>query len=480
MSTYLHRLAYLVGMTSLFYLNAHATPEPNTLPPLESMNQLGELRTTLPALHRFHANHGIPVIVASTHQLPMVDITLTFKVGSAHDTYIRPDAHGTASMLATMLTQGTTRLNEDEFNIASETLGIELDASATKGTFAVSLRSLSTDKLAHAVSLMSEIITNPRLDEETLARNKNQLITSLQQHLQRPNYVASLAFGEAIFGAHPYAKPATGTAQSIQTLTRDDLLAYKNRFLVADNATISITGDVTKDEALHIANQLANSLSKSSPAPRPSIPSNAKAQHIHIHHNSPQTTIMMGNLNDNPNIFDEMHMQQNTNFSLGNEILAGGEFSARLMNEIRVKRGYTYGIYGSAQSLPNTSIYAISFSANGDVAKSAIIDTLAVINDTLATGVTPQELSTSKNSAIHGHPARFASNGDIHGLISRMNFYGIPDDYLTHRIQRIQHANLNDVNQALRKNVRPHEFVIVTVGNTPIDLSELGITSTTQ
>lgn len=482
MRTHLSHLAYFFCTICLFNLTAHATPSTpsHSLPPLESMNQLGELRSTLPTLHRFYANHNIPVIVASTHELPMVDISLTFKVGSAYDSHIRQDAHGTASMLATMLTQGTTRLNEDEFNVASETLGIELEASATKSSFSIHLRSLSGDKLGDAINLMNEIIKSPRLDTNTLARNKHQLITSLQQNLQRPNYVASLAFSEAIFDTHPYAKPTTGTIDSIQGLTSEDLLAYKNRFLVADNATITITGDVTKTQATHIANQLADSLNKAVPAPSLPVPTPATAQHIHITHNSPQTTIIMGNLNDAISIFNDSTMQETSDFALGNDVLAGGEFSARLMNEIRVKKGYTYGIYGSSQNLPTTSIYTISFSANGEVAKNAIIDTLNVINDTLTTGITHHELDVAKNSAIHGYPARFASNADIHGLIGRMNFYNMPDSYLTHRIHRVHRTNINNVNHLLRKNIRPNEFIIITVGDTPIDLNDIGIKSHIQ
>ncbi len=432
---------------------------------LTSINNAKPLKVTVPSIVHFNTKSGVPVSFVRAAALPIVDIDLRFNAGSARDGSLRADGFGIASMTATMLTQGSKKLAENDFTRAVETLGIDLSSSAYKDMFTISLRSLSDDEhLLPAVDLMTQMLTEPSFDKATLARNKARLLVGLQQQKQDPSSLASLAFNEALYGKHPYAHPSSGTLTSVPSIEQQDLIAFKDRYLVAANASLAITGNLSIDQAKKLAEDITANLPKGQAASVLAEPKAlTKGQHIHIDFPSSQTTVLMGQLGSK-RATDPKEQQQQTNFAVGNEVLAGGDFNARLMTEIRQNLGYTYGISGSMSPMLTRGPYQISFSTRNDKARMAIDASLKVINETLAQGITASEMQLTTDNLKNSFPMSFASNIGINGLLGTMNFYKLPDDYLTNYMSRINNVQLAEVNKTLRDTLDPNNFLIVTVG----------------
>lgn len=432
---------------------------------LTSLNDAKPLEVTVPTIQQFKTKAGVPVRFVQTTTLPIVDIDLRFNAGSARDGSIRKDGFGIANMTATMLTQGSKKLDENEFTRAVETLGINLNSSAHKDMFIVSLRSLSDDKhLLPAVDLMTQMLSEPAFDDQILARNKARLLVGLQQQKQDPNSLASIAFNQALYGEHPYAHQSVGTLESVPSINRQQLIDFKNRYLVAANASIAMTGNLTLNQAKKLAEEITAELPKGQAAaelPEPK-PLN-QTKHIHIPFPSTQTTILMGQLGSKRATNPE-DQQQQTNFAVGNEVLAGGDFNARLMTEVRQKLGYTYGISGSMNPMLARGPYQIGFSTRNDKARAAIDASLNVINNTLDKGITSNEMNLTTDNLKNSFPMGFASNTGINGLLGMMNFYQLPNNYLTDYVNRIDQVKLAGVNQTLRNTLKPDDFLIVTVG----------------
>ena len=435
---------------------------------LTSLDDVQPLSVTVPSIEHFTTQAGVRVSFVQAAALPIVDIDLRFNAGSARDGDVRMDdsnGFGIASMSATMLTQGTQNLAEDDFTRAVETLGINLNSSAYKDMFIVSLRSLSDDEhLLPAVDLMTQMLTTPTFDKEILARNKARLLVGLQQQKQDPGSLASLAFDKALYGDHPYAHPSSGTLESVPSIERQDLIAFKDRYLVAANASLAMTGNMTLEQARMIAETITANLplgTAASTLPEPKALS--QAQRIHIDFPSTQTTVLMGQLG-NKRATDAQAQQQQTNFAVGNEVLAGGDFNARLMTEIRQNLGLTYGISGSMSPMLTRGPYQIGFSTRNDKARTAIDASIKVIDDTLDQGITASEMRLTTDNLKNSFPMSFASNAGINNLLGMMNFYQLPDNYLTDYMNRIDKVNLTDVNQTLNDTLNPDKFLIVTVG----------------
>lgn len=432
---------------------------------LTSLDNIKPLQVTVPHIQHFKTSAGVPVSFVHTAALPIVDIDLRFNAGSARDGSMRAEGFGIANMTATMLTQGSKSLDENEFTQAVETLGINLSSSAYKDMFIVSLRSLSDDKhLLSAVDLMTQMLTQPTFDQQVLARNKARLLVGLQQQKQDPSSLASLAFDQALYGKHPYAHPSSGTIESVPSIEQKDLTDFQNRYLVAANASLAMTGNLTLAQAKKIAEDITANLpigEAASVLPEPQELD--KAQHIHIPFPSSQTTVLMGQLG-NKRATDPKAQQQQTNFAVGNDVLAGSDFNARLMTQIRQNLGYTYGISGSMNPMLTRGPYQINFATRNDKARAAIDASLEVINDTLDNGITSAEMRLTTDNLKNSFPMSFASNASINSLLGMMNFYQLPDSYLADYVSRIDQVQLSGVNQTMRDTLKPDKFLIVTVG----------------
>lgn len=227
---------------------------------------------------------------------------------------------------------------------------------------------------------------------------------------------------------------------------------------------MAITGNLSIDQAKKLAEDITANLPKGQAASVLAEPKAlTKGQHIHIDFPSSQTTVLMGQLGSK-RATDPKEQQQQTNFAVGNEVLAGGDFNARLMTEIRQNLGYTYGISGSMSPMLTRGPYQISFSTRNDKARMAIDASLKVINETLAQGITASEMQLTTDNLKNSFPMSFASNIGINGLLGTMNFYKLPDDYLTNYMSRINNVQLAEVNKTLRDTLDPNNFLIVTVG----------------
>lgn len=432
---------------------------------LDSLKSTQKLKVTLPKITHFETANGMKVALVQTHQLPMVDISVYFDAGSARDEAIKQGGFGLASLTASMLDQGTTGKSQDTLAEAIEQLGIGLQANAYKDMFTVSLRTLSDDNyLIPAVGLMTEIIAHPTFPQANLERTKAQYLVALQQEQEDPDTIASKTFSNALYGNHPYAHPTNGTLDSIPTLNQAELKAFAKKFLVASNANLAITGDISLAKARQIAEQISGQLAKGTPAPTlPDAKPLTEAKTIHVPFDSTQTSVIIGQLGDKRST-QPSDWQRQTNLDLANDVVGGANFQARLMADIRKKRGLTYGIYSGMTLMQSQGAYTISFSTRNEKADEAIQATLDVVNDTLKNGIRQDELELTKDSQINSFPLSFASNASINSTLGMMGFYELPDRYMTDAVARIEHATLDNVNQSYRNLIAPDKFLTVTVG----------------
>ena len=442
------------------------------LPLLDSLTDNKPLDLKIPHMERF-VEQGVPTIFTQIDELPILDISITFKGGSAKDDTIRPDGYGIANMTATMMTQGTHNLDENEFAEHAELLGARFGASTSRDAFHFTFRSLSDDKeLLPALDLFTDMIKNPRFDENILKRNLAQADLGFERDKQNPSRLAHLAFLKTLYGTHPYAMPTSGIQSSVATIHREDLIAYKNKYLTQDNAHIAITGDISISQAKTIAHRLVSALPKGEKVPNLPTPIPPKPQHIHLPYDSTQTHIYIGHLGDK-HTTDPTELQNHTNFSLGNAILAGGDFNAHLMTEIRKKGGYTYGIRGGMTTFDERGYYRISFSTQTDKATKAIEETLQVIKNTRKNGITDRELNLERTRRKYAYPMMLDTNSAIHNTALTLNYNNLPDSHITDYLVRLDNATLSDVNHALNTYIRPDEFIIITIGKQKPDLSHL-------
>src|SRR5919109_2920568 len=189
--------------------------------------------------HTITLPNGLTVVVSAKDKLPVVYLSVRFKVGSAND----PEGKaGLPEMPPRLLDKGPTTRTATAIAEELDFLGARLDASAGGTGSTVSLSLLAKD-IDRGLSLFADILQDSRFDTAELERERTSMLSQIQQRRVNPRQVVSEAFREVLYGEHPLHRPISGYASTVSQLTRDDILAFYQRFYVPNNAIIVMVGD---------------------------------------------------------------------------------------------------------------------------------------------------------------------------------------------------------------------------------------------
>ncbi len=278
--------------------------------------------------------NGMQVIVVLHHEQPVVSMRLLIRAGYAQDPQGKS---GVADLVAALLDQGTTTRSSQDIADQIDFIGGALGAGAGADlTFANTV--VLKDSFAFGMDLLNDVVRNPAFAPEEIDRQKEQAISSLQVSSRDPDYLADAVFNRLVYGFHPYGIPGGGTSDTIDRISRTDLLAFHSQFFVPNNMVLAVVGDVTSDEAFSAAERVFGSWARADlPARRVTEPPAPTRRLVVIDKpDSVQTEIRVGSLaipRKHPDYFA---------WDLAVKIL-GGEGANRLHQVLRSARGLTYG-----------------------------------------------------------------------------------------------------------------------------------------
>lgn len=408
-------------------------------------------------IQEWHTSAGTKVLFMAAPELPMFDLRLTFAAGSSKDQH----AFGLANLTNAMLNEGTGQLDAGQIAARFEDLGAQFSNGSYRDMAVLSLRSLNDPKLSTpALELFSTVTAQPSFPADSLARIKNQLLAGFEYEKQNPGKLASLALFEQLYGQHPYAHPSSGSAESVPTITRKQLQDFHRSYYTANNAQIALVGDLTLEQAKAISETVSARLPKGSAAAPTAKPTAHGASTTHIEFPSAQTHILLAQLAvkrgdpDYPALF------------LGNQILGGGGFGTRLMEEVREKRGLTYGIYSGLSPMQATGPFMINVQTRAQLSEATLQLVQDLLRDYIANGPTEAELADAKRESLGSFPLSAASNSAIVGQLAAIGFYDMPLTWMSDFMQDIQKLSVADVHQAFQRHLNPDQLVIVTAGPT--------------
>ncbi len=409
-----------------------------------------------PEIQHWKTSNGARVYFVAAPQLPMLDIRVVFDAGSARDGKLP----GLALMTNALLDAGASDLDEETIAERLEGLGAQLSSTALRDMAMVSLRSLSDARyLDPAVAILARIIGEPRFPEEVFQRERKRLLVSLRAEQQSPGDIASKAFYRAIYGEHPYASPVNGTEESLQALRRSDLQRFHQRYYVAANAVVALVGDLTREEAEKLAEQLVAPLSTGTAAPSlPAVKPLAGAVERSLPHPSTQTHILLGQPGMTRTDPDYMALY------VGNHILGGSGFGSRIMTEIREKRGLAYSAYSFFLPMRRKGPFQMGLQTRNETAAEAERLLREILVRFIEEGPTEKELIAAKKNITGSFPLRIDSNRDILEYIAMIGFYGLPLDYLETFNQRVEAVTGEAIRDAFRRRIDPRRLAAIRVG----------------
>lgn len=457
-------LILLIGLlTFIASRTAQAPGTPaTTTAPSEHLQSLAALEGQAPSrrnldIQTWQTAEGAKVLFVEARQLPMFDLRLTFAAGSSQDGGVP----GLAALTNAMLNEGVPGKDVSAIAEGFEGLGAEFGNGAYRDMAVASLRSLSaTEQRKPALQLFEQVIGQPTFPEDSLARIKNQLLAGFEYQKQNPGKLASLQLFERLYGTHPYAHPSEGNEQTIPPISAAQLRAFHQKAYAAGNVVIALVGDLSRAEAEAMAAEVSAALPKGPALPRIAQPQEPKAGPSHIEYPSKQTHLMLAQLGIDRRDPDYAALY------LGNQILGGGGFGTRLMEEVREKRGLTYGVYSGFSAMQARGPFMINLQTRAELSEGTLKLVQDILRDYLANGPTQTELDNAKRELTGSFPLSTASNADIVGQLGSMGFYDLPLTYLEDFVAQVQALDVAQVKAAMAKHLNPDALVIVTAGPT--------------
>ncbi|WP_424990704.1 M16 family metallopeptidase [Fluviibacterium sp. S390] len=397
---------------------------------------------------------GFTVWLVEEPAIPAVSLEILFKGGTSLD---QPGKRGATYLMTAILEEGAGDLDALGFAQARDDLAASFGFDASDDYVSVSARFLS-DTTDEAMALLSDALAAPRFDDDAVERVRAQVLVGLRGDAEDPDTVASTAFSEMTFGDHPYGTPGEGTIDTVAALTRDDLLAAHKGALAQDRVYIGAAGDISPERLAQVVDDLMARLPESGAALPPPVTPNFPGGVQVVPFDTPQSVITFaqpGLDRDHPDYFAAY---------IANQILGGSGFEARLMTEVREKRGLTYGIYSYLLGKDQADLLI----GRASTANARAAETIEVVRaewERMATeGPTEAEVAKAKTFLIGGYPLRFDGNAAIAGIMVGMQAGGLPIDYIATRNDRMAAVTVEDVRRVAGELLDPQVLTFLVVG----------------
>lgn len=397
---------------------------------------------------------GIEAWLVEDHKNPIITLSASFEGGAAAD----PEGkEGLAVLTSSLLDEGAGSYDSDAFRRKLEDLVIGLGFSAGQDNFGASLQTL-TENTDTAFELLRLAMTEPRFDAEPVERIRAQIIAGLKRSENRPQTIASRVWWQAAFPDHPYGRPSRGTVDSVGRITTEDMKAFANRVLTRSGMKIGVVGDITSERLGTLLDRTFGALPETgvSIPPVPAKPA-AIGETFVVESPVPQSVVVFGHrgiARDDPDRFAAAILM---------EVMAGG-FGSRLTEEIREKRGLTYGIYAYTLPLEDTELVMGGVSTRNDKVAETVGLVREIWAEMAANGPTEEEVSDAKTYLNGSFPMRLTSSRPIAGLLVSLQRNGRPIDYLDGRVERINAVTMADLKRVAKRLFLADELTFSVVG----------------
>jgi zinc protease len=405
------------------------------------------------------SNSGITAWLVEDHKNPLITMQFMVRSGSSIDPKTKT---GLAYLVSGLLDEGAGDLDSKSFQAALEKNSIALSFNARMDSFSGTLSTLTETK-EEAFLLLALAIKEPRFDPEPTLRVKSQIAASLRASKENPNNIAGKLWWQLAFPSHGYGRPKKGTPETLASITREDMKDYVNKNLIKDNISISVVGDITTGELSAVLDDIFGDL--------PSSSSRNELRDTRVK-NSGETVVVERDIPQSVVIFGHDGIKRDDAdwyaATILFEILAGG-FGSRLTEEIREKRGLTYGVAAYPLPLDKAGVIVGSVSTvNGRVAES-----IRLIRDIWRRfgeeGPTIEEIQNAKDYINGSFSLRFTNSKTIVGVLNALQRFDLGKNYIEERPNLIAKVTPEDLKRVAKRIFKAESLTFVIVGN-PVNI----------
>ena len=397
---------------------------------------------------------GIKAWLVEDHKNPIITLRMTFLGGSSADP---AGKKGLAYLASGLLDEGAGTLDSTAFQKALAEESISLSFDANTDSFSGGLTTL-TETSEQAFNLLRLALTEARFDAEPMERIRGQILAGLRSRKENPNRIAGRVWWKAAFPGHPYGKPKRGTPESLASITPADLKGFTKRVFARDNLFIGVVGDITPDRLGAVLDEVFGALPETSSMPEiPDVEVDFSGDMMIVERPVPQSVVVFGHrgiAREDPDWYTA---------TLLFEVLAGG-FGSRLTEEIREKRGLTYGISAYPLPLDHSALIVGGVSTVNDRVAETIDLLKSIWARFGAEGPTDKEIRDAKDYVNGSYNLRFSNSGAIAGVLTGIQRQDLGVDYIERRPAIIEAITAEDLKRVAKRLFRAEDLTFVVVG----------------
>ncbi|MCI0451884.1 MAG: insulinase family protein [Candidatus Latescibacteria bacterium] len=444
----IRKIALLFAVTAFAAAGTAAAKEAPPAPePLKKLS--------FPAYSEQKLKNGLEVIVVEHHEQPVASLWMAVKAGSVLD----PEGKSSlASYTGSLLNKGTKGKDSKQLAEWIESVGGSFNASTDEDGTILTISILS-EYLPVAYEFLADVVLNPTFPEDELEEERKRAVTGIEFEKSDPDAMADRHFHAVVYGNHPYAiRPTTETVEAV---TRDDVVAFHKKNYVANNALIFVVGDVSAKQVKKDVEKYLGKWTAGTPdVPKYVASPERTARNIALYHRpgSVQTNMQVGQLGLRPTDPDWPAVQ------VANRVLGGGA-TGRLFMTLREKHGWTYGAYSGWSKPKDVGTFDAQANCRTEVTDSALTEMLSQIDRIVNEPVSETDLASAKSYLVGNFPTTIETPSQIAAQIGQVKLLGLDKSYLENYRKDVAKVTTADVQRVMKTHLHPDKLAIVLVGD---------------
>ncbi|RKH37778.1 M16 family metallopeptidase [Corallococcus sicarius] len=436
--------------------SAPSKPAPKSAAPKSGAAATGALK--LPPLHESTTSTGLRVIAAERGPLPLVSVRLVMRAGAVCDPQGKD---GLADFTARLLRRGTKRMDADGISEAVEFVGASLYAGVNEDVLSVYLTT-PAEHFSAMLDVLGQVVREPTFPQQEVVDARERALAQFANDLDDPSAIADRAFTRVLWGDHPYGRDLGGIKRTVSTFTRDDVVRFHAERMGPRVSMLTVVGAIAPETVAAEAERAFAGWTGGPDTP-PELPRKQ----------APLAKAGQVLLVDKPDQTQSQVRLGGPGFWLGHEdyfpatamnIALGGGFTSRLMNEIRVNRGLTYGVSSYFDTMSAGGVFALSTFTKTASTREIIDVALEEIHGVRDGGLKPRELKDAQSYLAGLYPLRTETNESVASVIADIRMHGLGDDWVEKFRDRLRAVTPKDVARVAKKYAFADRPAIVVLG----------------
>jgi predicted Zn-dependent peptidase len=416
------------------------------------------LKWAPPSVERRVLSNGMILFILEDQELPLVNVTSAIRTGSIYEP---ADKAGLAALVGhVMRSGGTTSMSATEMNRELEYMAASVETGIGRESGSAGLSTMTKD-FDKTLEIFADVLMHPAFSEDKIEQKKEEILESIRRENDNPNQIAFREFRKLLYKPHPYNRKVEGYADTIPNITREDMIAFHDKYFHPNNIIMGISGDFDTDEMIKKLEKVFKGWKKEDiDFPHvPKVENELELSVNYVNKDLEQSTILLGNIameRTNPDYFAVKIM---------NFILGEGSFTARIPKKVRDEEGLAYSVYSAFHTPKDLGFFFVSCQTKAGSTSRAIELILEEIKRIKQVPVSDDEIKGAKDTFVNQFIFLFTTSAAIVSHMVDIEYKGLPLDYLDTYVANIKAVTKEDIQRVARKYLHPDKMMLLVVGN---------------